>query len=82
MAVPVGVRFDRFAQMTDGLVAFGLALPVHANGIALVTGFLFGEIWIPCFDPVSTSWSVCASAVVTSWTDNNPSVTTTWELVQ
>jgi hypothetical protein len=82
MSVPVGVKFDRFAQLSDGLVAFGLGLPVHANGIALVTGFLFGEIWLPCFDAITTSWSVCAAPVSTTWTDNNPSVTTTWELVE
>lgn len=82
MAVPFKVRFDRYANASYGNVAVGLGFPVAANGVALVTGWLFSENWNYCFDPVITSWTACASAVNTTWTDNNPSVTTTWEFVR
>lgn len=82
MAVPFKVKFDRYAQFTDGLVAVGLGAPVQANGIALTTGWLFGENWSYCFDAVSTTWTACATVSAVSWLDNNPSVTTTWEFVR
>lgn len=82
MAVPFKVRFDRYAQASSGLVAVGLGFPVAANGIALVTGWLFGENWNSCFDPVATSWTLCAAETTTTWDDNNPNVTTTWEFVR
>lgn len=80
MPVPFGVRFDRYAQTTGGNVAIGLGPVVHVNGVALVTGFLFAEIWNYCSDPVTTTWTAIALPS-TTWTDNNPSNPTTWSVM-
>lgn len=84
MGVPFLVRFDRYAQMTYGLEAYGLG-PVPnvfgANGVALVTGFLFGENWNYCSSPVSTSWTLCMASVSTSWTPGFSQPVTAWTLV-
>lgn len=78
MPVPFGVKFDNYAQVTSGLVAYGLGPLVQVNGVALVTGFLFAEIWNYCSDAVVTSWTVCSTLPSTTWTDISPSNSTTW----
>ncbi len=82
MAVPAGVRFDRFAQMTGGLVQLSDELPVilDPDGVSLVTGFLtIGDsVWSACYDPISTTWTTCYSAVTTVWVTCYNAVTTTW----
>ena len=72
MAVPVSVRFDRFAQLTNGLVQVSDEIPLllEPNGVSLATGWLTtGEgIWSACYDAVTTAWTACYSAVTTTWT--------------
>lgn len=81
MGVPFKPKFDNFAQVSFGLVAFGLGPLPHANGVALVTGFIFAENWAYCSDQVVTAWTLCSAPVTTPWTDNDPSVTTTWSVI-
>ncbi len=82
MAVPVGVRFDRFAQMTGGLVQVSDEIPflLDPDGMSLATGWLtIGDnIWSACYDPISTVWTTCYAAVVTTWTTCYNAVTTVW----
>lgn len=80
MAVPLNPIFDRYAQMSYGLVAIGYGPEVQANYLALVTGFMYGDNWALCYDMPVTSWSLCAAAPTTSWSAfTAPS--TTWSLV-
>ncbi len=80
MAVPLNVKFDRYAQLTGGLVQVSNESPftLNATGMALVTGFLTSGIWSDCYDAITTVWSACYSAVVTTWSDCYVAVTTTW----
>ena len=68
MSVPFKPFFDRYAQTSFGLVAYGLGNGVGVNGVALVTEFLYGQNYFYCEDPVVTNWSLCPSVPVTSWT--------------
>lgn len=76
--VPFKPFFDPLAQMTDGLVAFGLGPIPQVNGVALVTGFLFGQVWNYCGDDPVTSWTLCTSPVTTTWSDSYVQPTTIW----
>ena len=80
MAVPMGVKFDRYAQMSSGLEQVSLEVPFVLNptGMSIVTGWLTSGIWSTCYDPISTTWTACYSAVVTVWTSCYNAVTTTW----
>lgn len=71
MAVPLLVRFDRFATLTFGLIAEGNPGQIVANGLALTTRFVSGEIWERCCDPVETDWDECCPEPVTVWTEVN-----------
>lgn len=78
---PFHVKFDSFAQVTGGLVAYGLGPTVSANGVALVTGFLFAEIWNLCGEDPVTSWTACASNPSTTWSASYSQPVTAWTLV-
>lgn len=80
MAVPLNVKFDRYAQLTGGLVQVSSSLPfiVNPTGVALVTGFLSAGIWNSCYDAIATVWADCYAAVVTLWTDTFVQPSTTW----
>ena len=80
MSVPFGAKFDRFAQMTDGLVAIGNGPVVNANYLALTTWFMYGENWIYCNSQPTTSWTMCAASVSTTWS-LLAAPTTGWTLV-
>jgi hypothetical protein len=78
--VPFKPYFDRGAQVTFGLVAYGPGLGVGPNGVALLTQFLYGQNFSYCEDPVTTNWTACVvpattwSAVslpVTVWLDKD-----------
>lgn len=68
MAVPYGVNFDRFAEMTFGLDAITAGGAIEKNGVALVTGWLSNALFSLCQDSISTSWTVCGSDPGTFWT--------------
>lgn len=80
MAVPRDVHFNRFAQMTGGLVTIGPAPEnnLFVNGVAAVTGWLSGSPWIWCLVPEPVVWTECAAGITTTWEDciNDPS--TSW----
>ncbi len=80
MAVPLNVKFDRYAQLTGGLVQVSSVLPfiVNPTGVALVTGFLTAGIWSVCYDPIVTVWAACYSAVITTWTNCYSAIVTVW----
>jgi len=80
MAVPQHVKFDRYAELTGGLVQVSSEIPFIANptGMALTTGWLTSGIWSVCYDPIATVWTACYSAVATTWTACYSAVTTTW----
>lgn len=67
--------------MTNGLIAVGSeASPflVNRNAVAALTGWLAGDFWSSCYDPISTSWAACYSQPVTSWVDAVGVITTVW----
>lgn len=80
MAVPLNVKFDRYAELTFGLVQVSSESPfiVNPTGMALVTGFLTSGVWNACYTPVVTAWIACYSAVSTTWTACYSAVTTIW----
>ncbi len=82
MGIPLNVRFDRYAELTGGLVQVTDEAPfiLDPNGMSVVTGWLtLGDgVWSACYDPVSTAWTACYSAVVTVWSACYSAVTTTW----
>ncbi len=80
--IPLNVRFDRMAQLTDGLVQVSSESPfiLDPTGIALVTGFLTGSIWNACYDPISTGWTACYADVTTGWTACFSNPQTGWTL--
>ncbi len=80
MAVPQNVRFDRYAELTGGLVQVSSEIPfiVNPTGMAMITGWLTSGMWNACYDPISTSWTACYSAVSTVWSACYSAVVTTW----
>jgi len=67
--------------MTKGLNAvMSEASPfiVNRNGVAAVTGWLAGEFWAGCYDPITTSWAACYSQPSTVWTDAVGVIVTVW----
>lgn len=78
MAVPRLVHFDRFAQLTFGLITDQGAPEIRPNGIALVTKWLSGEQWDICTDAISTSWGGCYGAPDTDWESCYAEPSTTW----
>lgn len=64
--IPVLVQFDRFSQMSDGLVSDSPGFALRANGIALVTEWLSGQ-WDACYEPVVTGWTGCYAQPTTTW---------------
>lgn len=81
MAVPLNVIFDRYAQMTYGLVAIGYGPSPVVNGVAEVTGFLYADNWVFCYDMPSTGWSSCGPSVTTTWSNCVTPVVTVWTLL-
>jgi hypothetical protein len=81
MSVPLNPKFDRYAQMSYGLVAYGYGPVAKANYLALVTGFMYGDNWTHCYDSVSTTWTACGATVTTTWTDAYTLPVTAWTLL-
>lgn len=80
MAVPFKPFFDRLAQLTFGFVAYGLGNQPQVNGVALVTGFEFAEIWNYCGDDPVTVWAACIATPSTTWTSSHSAPATVWTL--
>lgn len=78
MAAPAFVKFDRYAQLSFGLIAEGFVPAVAPNGIALVTRWLSGSVWNGCSDPATIVWTNCYSVTPTVWSACYTPVTTTW----
>ncbi len=80
ISVPYLVKFDRYSEMTLGLDATSTppATDIYVNGVALVTGWLSGDIWIYCSDLISTTWADCIVEVSTSWPACYSDPVTTW----
>lgn len=78
--VPLNPVWDRYAELTDGLVQVSSSSPfiVNPTPLSLVTDFLTSGIWSTCYDPVTTAWTTCYSAVVTVWSACYSAVTTIW----
>lgn len=76
MAVPFKPFYDRGAQVTFGLVAFGFGPGVDVNGVALLTQFLYGQNYFYCEDPITTTWVTCGAVPVTAWNAVSLPVTT------
>lgn len=78
--MPLNVKFDRYAELTAGLVSVANESPLQlqVNGVALTTGWLTSGIWVACYNIVITTWTACFSSPSTLWTAlfSNPS--TTW----
>lgn len=64
----VDVNFDGYALLSHGFLtvpdeaATSQVYDLALSGIALLTfGFIVpvSDIWIPCDDPVTTTWTVC-----------------------
>lgn len=69
MAIPRVVSYDRYADLTGGLIAQSAAVNIITiNGVALVTWWL-SNAWIRCAPDVSTGWTLCAAPVATTWTE-------------
>ncbi len=79
MPVPLGVKYDRYADIEGfGLISQSAAPAyVTVNGVALVTWWL-SNAWGLCQNPVTTSWADCAAGVVTGWTNCITQPSTTW----
>ena len=77
MAIPFKPSFNRYAQTTFGLVAIGPVGSIEVNGMALVTGFLFGQNFFYCEDPITTTWVSSGAIPVTTWSGVSLP-TTTW----
>lgn len=69
--------------MEFGLDAVANELPftVKPNGVALVTQWLSGEQWSPCYDPISTLWTGCFAQPVTGWSACFTAPSTAWTLI-
>ncbi len=74
--IPVAVTFDRYSQMTSGMLAIAnnVGAGLHPNGVAAVTGWLTNGIWLGCYVQPVTGWSACMSPVFTGWSLTVPSV--------
>lgn len=81
MAVPLNPKFDNFAQLTYGLVAYGYGPTVQANYLSLVTWFMYGDNWTYCCDAPTTVWAACGASVTTSWANAYTLPATAWTLV-
>lgn len=65
--------------MSFGLDAINASSPdVAINGVALVTEWLSGSIFIQCAAQPVTNWSGCASDPLTFWTNCYSNPSTTW----
>ncbi len=53
---------------------------VNRNGIAVVTGWLAGEFWSSCYDPITSTWTACYSQPITTWSAAYAPVTTVWSV--
>jgi hypothetical protein len=74
---PFLAKFDRFAQVTNGLMSENVNLSLVPNGTALLTWFIDSEIWIgPSM--IVTGWSQCCAPVSTSWSDTYAQPVTGW----
>lgn len=81
MSAPLNPRFDRYAQMTYGLVGIGDLPQPAVNYLSLATGFMFGDYWTWCSDLPSTTWAACSTLISTSWTQSYTLPATAWTLV-
>lgn len=80
MGVPQFVRFEPINQVTFGLVNTSVNLP-KTSGLGLISfGFILGDIWAICCDPIVTGWSGCAGTVSTTWTAQYVQPITGWTL--
>lgn len=67
MAFPPNSQFDRYAQLTYGLDAYGIGYGVGVNYLAIITGFMYGYGWQYCGPTPVTVWLPCGVAPVTTW---------------
>ncbi len=74
--VPFKPFYDRGAQVTFGLVAYGLGIGVEVNGMALVTQFMYGQNYFYCDPPITTTWTSSGAIPTTTWAAISLPVTT------
>lgn len=80
---PVHVRFDKYAQITYGIIGESITDPVERVGLGLVTrGFLWGDIWATGRTDQNTSWSACRNDAGTTWSDQRNDQNTSWSITR